>query len=290
MNMLVNAQLCVVPRIIVMKDLPASRLAIVTAWDAGFQVAPAASPLSDVLPGGEYVVECTASQTIALATVTVGGFVLDRLYVGTRFAGVTPDEGLVATGTIEDRQYRVEPTTPVLVGEKIRAVLRNISDAPQKPRVAMIVREGQEIPAAAAGWRVEGVRVGSEKRPLSPSCPTCDAPDRETLRKIGDAWCHDAWHGLPLPTSRPERSPVHAPKISRTLHDGPGNATLVRGCSCGAELADARAYAAHVDLPPRAVESMLGLVGVIYDLCDYPGQVTREEAAIRVARCLEFSP
>lgn len=25
-----------------------------------------------------------------------------------------------------------------------------------------------------------------------------------------------------------------------------------------------------------------------YDLCDYPGQVTREEAARRVARCLEF--
>ena len=81
---------------------------------------------------------------------------------------------------------------------------------------------------------------------------------------------------------------MHAPKLARTTHEGPGNATLVRGCSCGAEASTPEAFAAHVGVPEHVFAAMLGLVGVIYDLCDYRAMVTREEAASRVARCLEF--
>ncbi|HSX23111.1 MAG TPA: hypothetical protein VLE97_10080 [Gaiellaceae bacterium] len=270
-----------------MSDVIVSRLLVVTDWDAGFQLTPGAALLAEVPPGGEYVVECTSPRVGLLGEVVVRDFALDRLYVGKVFADVEIAP-IIESST--DRRYPLKPPITVDVGRNIRAVLKNLSDVPKKPKVAMLVLDGQEFAAASRDWSVEGVHVGKAAQPLSPSCQTCDSPDRETRRMIDGAttWCRDAWHGEQLPTSWPEKSVVHAPKLMRTLYEGRGNTTTVRGCSCGAEIGTAREFADHVGVTERAVDTMLGLVGVIYDLCDYPGEVTREEAARRVARCLEF--
>lgn len=266
------------------------RLFIATDWDAGFQLTPDTKPLDDVAPGGEYVAECASAKSGVLEGVIVRDFVLDRLYVGKKFANITADRELPALGIVNDRLYYLEPALPIAVDESIRAVLKNISDSPKKPKVAVIAHSDQAVSAAAPrGWRVEGVHVGKSEKALSQSCPTCDSPERETRRHVGgkDAsspYCQDTWHG-----ESAKKSAVHAPKITRTLYDGPGNATLVNGCSCGAEVTTTKAFAEHVGVTERTVDAMLGLVGIIYDLCDYPNQVTREEAARRVARCLEFS-
>ncbi len=269
------------------------RMVVTTDWDAGFSLVPGAKVLDDVPPGGEYIVECTPPRDVVLTDVTVRDFDLDRLYVGKAFAQVVADEAPVATGSVDDRRYRLDPPVAVAKTCDIRAVLKNTSGEPRKPKVAVLLPDGQDAAGVALrDWRVVGVHAGREARPLSPSCPTCDSPEHETRRMIDGAtaaWCRDAWHGESLPPSPPEKVPVHVPKLARTLHDGPGNATLVQGCSCGAEAATSKAFADHVGIPERAIASMLDLVGVIYDLCDHPSLVTREEAARRVARCLEFT-
>src|SRR5437899_10305454 len=61
-------------------DTKSVRMAITTDWDAGFQLTADATPLDDVPPGGEYVVECAPQANAVLSDVTVRGFVLDRLY------------------------------------------------------------------------------------------------------------------------------------------------------------------------------------------------------------------
>jgi hypothetical protein len=269
-----------------------TRMLITTDWDAGFSLTPEAKPLDDVPPGGEYVVECTPSRDIMLTDVTIRDFDLDRLYVGTAFAQVVSDEVLVATGSVDDRRYRLDPPVAVAKTCDVRAVLKNTSGEPKKPKVAVLIPDGQEVAKTALqDWRVVGVRTGSAARSLSPSCPTCDSPNHETRRMIDGAttWCRDAWHGDQLPILPPEKIPIHVPKLARTLHDGPGNATLVQGCSCGAEIATTRAFAGHVGVSERAVDAMMGLVSVIYDLCDHPARVTREEVARRVTNCLKFT-
>lgn len=271
------------------------RMVLTTDWDAGFLLSPGAQVLDDVPPGGEYVVECTPPRDVLLEDVTVRDFQLDRLYIGTSYVQFVADASPVAAGSVNDRRYRLDPSVTVAKTLNIRAVLKNTSGAPQKPKVAVLLHDGQEIPGSALkDWRIVGVHVGSADKPLAPSCPTCASPDRETRRLMAwgygtTGWCRDAWHGDQLPISPPERIPVHVPKLARTLHDGPGNATLVQGCSCGAEATTSKAFADHVGVTESTVDAMLGLVGVIYDLCDHPTTVTREEAARRVARCLEFT-
>jgi len=298
-------------------------LFVVTDWDEGFALAPAAEALADVPSDGEYAVECVAPHFGVLQDVMVRGFALDRLYIDDRFVPVV-EAPVTTTAHSEDHHYDLTP--PIKIeGHAVRAVLRNTSDAPKKPKVAVLAQGLQ----AAEGWRVE-VHTGSAARPLTPSCPTCDSPERDVRRQLtcahqkpcphrgpqytpdeaariaketghyppNTAWeivtgkaaasgvfCADTWHDAATKPAR--ESVVHAPKLSRTTHEGPGNATLVRGCSCGVEASTPEAFAAHVGVPERVFTAMLGLVGVIYDLCD-SAQVTREEAARRVARCLEF--
>ncbi len=266
-----------------------ARLVITTDWDAGFRLTAEAKPLTDVPPGGEYVVECTAQRDIVLEDVTVRDFVLDRLYIGATFTSTKLADELVASGSVDDHRYRVEPSVPVTKAMDIRAVLKNASDVAKKPKIAMILSANDDVEAALKDWLVTGVHVGKVATPLAPSCPTCDSPDRGVRRHLSgtETFCADAWHGAGATSAKAVIA--HAPKITRTLHDGPGNATLVNGCSCGAEAGTPKAFADHVGLPERAVVAMLGLVGVIYDLCDHPSQVTREEAAKRVAHCLEFT-
>ncbi len=213
----------------------AARLrAITTDWDAGFRLTPEAKPLADVPPGGEYVVECTPQGDVVLHDVTVRDFALDRLYVGTLFANIVADEAQVATGSTDDRCYRLEPPVPIAKNSDIRAVLKNLGSTPKKPKVAVLLRAGQEIAGSVPkDWRVVGVRDSSAPQPLAPSCPTCDSPDRDVRRQIGGgapgSFCADVWHG-----AEARKVAGHAPKLSRTLYEGPGNATLVNGCSCGA--------------------------------------------------------
>jgi hypothetical protein len=270
------------------------RLVVTTDWDAGFQLTPEAKPLDDVPPGGEYVVECSSAGDVMLDGVVVRDFAFDRLYVldpfGKKFASIMPERGVFMAGTTNDRLYYLKPAVAVAAGDSVRPVLKNLSDAPKKPKVAMIVRSDQDVAAAAPpGWRVEGVHVGKVAQPLAPSCPTCGTPDHDVRRQLagdGDdegSFCSDAWHGVGA-----RKVAVHAPKLARTLYDGPGNATLVNGCSCGAEAPNARAFADHVGVPENAVVAMLALVSIIYDFYDRPTTMTREDVARRVARCLEF--
>lgn len=267
------------------------RLFVATDWDAGFQLTPDTKPLDDVPPGGEYVAECTAAKKGVLDSVIVRDFTLDRLYVGKKFANLTADHVLPALGIINDRLYHLEPALPIAAGDNVRAVLKNISDSSKKPKVAVIDRSDQEVSSAAPrGWRVEGVHVGKAEKALSQSCPTCDSPDRDVRRQLADVgsdagpFCADAWH-----STSARKVAAHAPKLVRTLYDGPGNATLVNGCSCGAKAPNARAFANHVGVSEDAFFTMLALVSIIYDFYDEPTTMTKEEVARRVARCLEFS-
>jgi hypothetical protein len=117
------------------------------------------------------------------------------------------------------------------------------------------------------------------------SCPTCASSNKRVARDD----CYDAWHRGeeigPTPRSRPEH---HTPLIARELYDGPGNTTRVHGCSCGAEVMSTKAFAEHVSWPTSAVHAMLGLVGIAYDLIEYPAEMRREDVVRRVRHCLEI--
>jgi hypothetical protein len=81
---------------------------------------------------------------------------------------------------------------------------------------------------------------------------------------------------------------VHRPRIARTMLEGPGNRTLVRGCSCGAATMSAETYADHVGWPVEAVRALLDLVGIADDLLDYHGEMTHEGVWQEISRCLEI--
>jgi hypothetical protein len=155
-------------------------------------------------------------------------------------------------------------------------------------------------------WIVEDIKIGNFKAPSPPiepggemnfevpaspaHCPTCGSHAREL--RYGQrilifppapvTWCKDVWHDQPRP--EPER---HAPRIARTLADGPGNDTLIRGCSCGAEILSDEAFAEHVGWPVAAVHAMLGLAGIADDLILHHEQMTRTDVWTQIARCME---
>jgi hypothetical protein len=84
---------------------------------------------------------------------------------------------------------------------------------------------------------------------------------------------------------RPETR-LHEPKLARTLHDGPGNQMIVSGCSCGAEIPGNKAWAEHVGWPADAVEAVLALGSLAYDLIDYPGEMPRGQIGRAIALTL----
>src|SRR4029077_18541061 len=119
------------------------------------------------------------------------------------------------------------------------------------------------------------------------SCPTCGSsepslryhrgPDGKLLASRTGNFCTNAWHtrGLSAPTRHtprigrthlgvraPERLDRGGVRVAPLLYDGLGNALLVRGCSGGAEVADAETFAAHVGWPADAVHTMLALAGI----------------------------
>ncbi len=120
-------------------------MVITTDLGAGFQLTPGAEPLDDVPPGGEYAVECSPQHAVVLQSVTVRDFALGRLCVGKLCANVVDAVHPGTTGAAEDRRYRLDPPVPVAVGETIRAVLKNAGGVPKKPKVAVLIRGGQEV-------------------------------------------------------------------------------------------------------------------------------------------------
>jgi hypothetical protein len=128
------------------------------------------------------------------------------------------------------------------------------------------------------------ISASSSTRDPSSRCPTCDSPVRYDRRQLFDVGstrphCKDTWHDGPI---------VHAPQITRTTADGPGNASLVRGCSCGAEIRTTAAFADHVGVPEDAMRAILALAGIAFDLIDHP-KAMRSDARRQIARCLEFA-
>ncbi len=83
---------------------------------------------------------------------------------------------------------------------------------------------------------------------------------------------------------------LHRPTLARTLNEGPGNATRIRGCSCGAYPMSPEAFADHVGVPVTAVRALLNLASLAYDLIAHPdhAKMQREVVEPRIARCLEF--
>jgi hypothetical protein len=71
----------------------------------------------------------------------------------------------------------------------------------------------------------------------------------------------------PPPRPDPAR---HEPVCARTLLEGPGNKSRIHGCTCGAKVTSAEAYAAHVGWAMNAVCTLLRLYDGARDLVDYP--------------------
>jgi hypothetical protein len=125
----------------------------------------------------------------------------------------------------------------------------------------------------AADWRGDG-------RGAVPRCPTCASPVRAERREVvGDtrARCEDAWHDGPI---------VHIPQV--TSAEDSGGVASVHGCSCGAVVASTAAFADHVGVPKDAVQSILTLAEIAYDLLYQPKKLARNETRRQITRCLEF--
>ena len=89
-------------------------------------------------------------------------------------------------------------------------------------------------------------------------------------------------------TDKPKEVPdprVHAPRLTRTLMDGPGNHTDIRGCVCGAKTFGAEAYAAHIGWSVEAVRALLAIVGFADDALRYPNG--RNDLWQKINRSLE---
>ena len=72
--------------------------------------------------------------------------------------------------------------------------------------------------------------------------------------------------GAPKPPPDPN---LHHPRITRTMREGPGNRTDIRGCACGADAHSIEAYATHVGWPVEAVRALLALYGIALDWAHY---------------------
>ena len=142
-----------------------------------------------------------------------------------------------------------------------------------------------DLPMVEVVGDPSGGFAGRSTRDPSSRCPTCDSSvrsDRRQLFGVGGTrpYCKDPWHDGPI---------VHVPQITRTTAEGPGNATLVRGCSCGAEIRTAAAFADHVGIPEDALRAILALTGIAYDLIEHPKAMLSGDAKRQIARCLEFA-
>jgi hypothetical protein len=285
------------------------RLLVTAPWDMGFRLIQS-PPLQDVPEGDWYTVECATQTTheLEIRSVVTRIFALAQVTAGNQ---ATRAEHVSTDG--EDREYRLYPPLVVQVGEYVRARLLNDTEVPHAPRSATIIQDtddhgrgsARDIPAARtraqtgpdvtkivtpfgsaaeADWVINDIQVSNR-------CGLCG---RSFDARAGHT-CTDAAirpDGGTLLTqgkrldggSDPDR---HAPRIARTLYDAPGNATLVLGCDCGAEVTSAEAYAAHVDWPADAVRALLSLYGIADDLVVHQNYMSRADVGQQLSRCLE---
>ncbi len=300
------------------------RLVVVTDWDAGFQLQPHVEPLPDVAPGGEYVVDCVPQQAVLIQEVLVRDFALVQISTATQTIKVSPVERgalprLYRLGTSvvahsdECISVRLRNDGAVTLKQKVPSLLR-VHAAAARIDPAPTGRAEDAVPCPACGkesgdscdgpashpsrlmLHVERAAARTEqpsivaadlvedmRGPMS-RCPTCDSPvraDRRQLVGAGGArpYCKDAWHDGPV---------IHVPQIVPTPVEGRGNAMLVRGCSCGAEIPSIAAFAGHVGVPEDAVRAIVALAEIAYDLLDRPKKRLRTDARRQIARCLEF--
>jgi hypothetical protein len=175
-------------------------------------------------------------------------------------------------------------------------------------------RDASAVPLPA-NWIVGGVKIDGvvvnpdpainpngainfEVPALLKICPSCSSPD--PAKRFGHrpailidgvppptTWCKDAWHSIPTPTQI-----VHRPRLARTMNEGPGNATRIRGCSCGATPMSPETFAEHVGVSVDGIRTMLNLVSLVYDLLDHHDhpKMSRENVMQQIERYLEFRP
>ncbi len=106
----------------------------------------------------------------------------------------------------------------------------------------------------------------------------------------GRSWERFEYHEVNYWMRRRRVDPrVHRPRIAHTLRGGWGNATLIRGCVCGAPVMSAEAYAEHVGWPVEAVRAVLSLAGLADDLVLYRDRerMSYDDIAQEINRVLE---
>ena len=267
------------------------RLCVTTDYDAGF-ILNARPRLPDVQPGETYDEEIFPHCPIKVVEILVAeGFEL--------FSVMTHQHGGVSPGMpVDEKLHQFGGGLPVAVGESVRLMLRNVSDHPLKAKVATIVwptlvdvgpaqpivrdvgpaqprivdtrgRFEREVASAgeAAHWSIGDIKVTNR-------CGFCGDEFGVRAKHVCSKAAIDPVQGTMLTTVDPSKPPpdpnVHRPVIARTLMEGPGNRTMVRGCSCGARTMSDESFARHVGVSEDAVRGMLGLYGIIDDLYRYP--------------------
>ena len=115
------------------------RLIVATDWGTGFQLAPPAEPPPDVLPGGEYTIECKPQQAVAIREVTVHDFQLVQITTALKTARPTVVETRASSPHVRD--YQLDGVISVQAAEILSVVLRNDTRAPLKQKDALLVRE-----------------------------------------------------------------------------------------------------------------------------------------------------
>jgi hypothetical protein len=296
------------------------RLVVVTDWDAGFQLQPSAEPLPDVSPGGDYIVECVASQSVLIQEVLVRDFALVEVATAAQTIKVAP----IPRGALP-RLYRLDAAITAHADDCISVRLYNEGPASLKRKVATLVRKdaaavridpaptgrAEDVVACPACGKapgdscdgpashpsrmmlhIERAKAAAElpvilaahrpgdARGVVSRCPTCASPVRAERREVvGDtrARCDDAWHAGPV---------THVPQV--TSAEDSGGVAAVHGCSCGADVASTAAFADHVGVPRDAVQSILTLAEIAYDLLYQPKKLARNETRRQITRCLEF--
>jgi hypothetical protein len=148
----------------------------------------------------------------------------------------------------------------------------------------------QEIQSAreSTNWTIGDIRVTNR-------CGFCGDEFGVRAKHVCSKAAIDPVRGTMLTTVEPSKPPpdpsVHRPVIARTMLDGPGNRTMVRGCSCGARPMSNEAFSRHVGVSEDVVSGMLGLYGIVDDLYRYPDhpKMLRERVMKEMTHCmLEF--
>lgn len=296
------------------------RLVVVTDWDAGFQLQPSAEPLPDVAPGATYIVECVSSQPVLIQEVLVRDFALVQVSTAAQTTKTAP----VPRGSLP-RLYRLETAITVHPDECISVRLINDGAAALKQKVATLVRKDAAavridpaptgraedvVPCPACGkesgdscdgpashpsrimLHVERSKAAAEQLVILSAdrpgdrgnlsrCPECGSPLRAERREVVGATtlrCTSTWHDGLI---------VHVPQTpSADDHEGPA---VVNGCSCGAVIEGTAAFAEHVGVPVEALQSILALAEIAFDLLYQPKKRPRNETRRQITRCLEFT-